>query len=80
MNKTEKHIFDTELSDRAHLREVLKNQVKVVQAEMIHKVADGLITGDEALAEIEKVEKLFDVINDKFRDQQYDFSGGYGKQ
>jgi hypothetical protein len=80
MNKTEKVVLDTELSDRCHLREVLKKEVKVVQAEMIHKVANGLITGDEALAEIEKVEKLFDVINDKFRDQQYDFSGGYGKQ
>ena len=71
MNKTEKHIFDTELSDRGHLREVLKSQVKIVQAEMIHKVADGLINGDEALAEIEKVEKLFDVVNDEFRYKQY---------
>ena len=76
MNKTEKVVFDTELSDRCHLREVLKKQVKVVQAEMIHKVANGLITGDEALAEIEKVEKLFEVINDEFRTEQWDFNSG----
>ena len=74
MNKTEKIKFDTELNDRCLLRGVLQNEVKRVQAEMIHKVADGLITGDEALAEIEKVEKLFDVINDEFRNAQYTIS------
>ncbi len=80
MNKTEKIKFDSELNDRALLRGVLKKQVKVAQADVIFKVCDGELSGDEALAEIAKVEKLFDVINDKFRDQQYDFSGGYGKQ
>jgi hypothetical protein len=71
MNKTEKHIFDTELSDRAHLREVLKKRVKATQAEMIYKVADGLINGDEALAEIDRIEHLFEKINDEFRNAQY---------
>ena len=74
MRKAEKVKFDTELNDRCLLRGVLKNEVKMVQAEMIHKVADGLITGDEALAEIAKVEKLFDVINDEFRNAQYTIS------
>ena len=76
MKKAEKIKFDTELNDRCLLRGVLKNEVKIVQAQMIHKVADGLLTGDEALAEIEKVEKLFEIINDKFRNQQYDFNSG----
>ena len=71
MNKTEQIKFDAELDDRCNLKKILKKQVKVVQAEMIHKVADGLITGDEALGEIEKVENLFELINDEFRNSQY---------
>ena len=63
MTKAENIKFDIELNDRHVLREVLKNELKNTQAEMIHKVADGLLTGDEALSEIEKVEKLFDKIN-----------------
>ena len=71
MTKAENIKFDIELNDRHVLREVLKNELKNTQAEMIHKVADGLLTGDEALSEIEKVEKLFDKINEKFRTEQY---------
>ena len=71
MTKAENIKFDIELNDRHALREVLKNELKNTQAEMIHKVADGLLTGDEALSEIEKVEKLFDKINEKFRTEQY---------
>ena len=71
MTKTENIKFDIQLNDRHVLREVLKNELKNTQAEMIHKVADGLLTGDEALSEIEKVEKLFDKINEQFRTEQY---------
>ena len=71
MTKAENIKFDIELNDRHVLREVLKNELKNTQAEMIHKVADGLLTGDEALSEIEKVEKLFDKINEQFRTEQY---------
>ena len=71
MTKAENIKFDIQLNDRHVLREVLKNELKNTQAEMIHKVADGLLTGDEALSEIEKVEKLFDKINEKFRTEQY---------
>ena len=71
MTKAENIKFDIQLNDRHVLREVLKNELKNTQAEMIHKVADGLLTGDEALSEIEKVEKLFDKINEQFRTEQY---------
>ena len=74
MTKAENIKFDIELNDRHVLREVLKNELKNTQAEMIHKVADGLLTGDEALSEIEKVEKLFDKINDEFRTKQYELN------
>jgi hypothetical protein len=76
MNKTEKIKFDSELNDRALLRGVLKKQVKVAQADVIFKVCDGELSGDEALAEIAKVEKLFDVINDEFRNEQFGFNSG----
>ena len=74
MTKAENIKFDIELNDRHVLREVLKNELKNTQAEMIHKVADGLLTGDEALSEIEKVEKLFDKINEEFRTKQYEIN------
>ena len=74
MTKAENIKFDIELNDRHVLREVLKNELKNTQAEMIHKVADGLLTGDEALSEIEKVEKLFDKINEQFRTEQYEIN------
>ena len=74
MTKAENIKFDIELNDRHALREVLKNELKNTQAEMIHKVADGLLTGDEALSEIEKVEKLFDKINEQFRTKQYEIN------
>ena len=74
MTKAENIKFDIELNDRHVLREVLKNELKNVQAEMIHKVSDGLLSGDEALSEIEKVEKLFDKINDEFRTKQYELN------
>lgn len=74
MTKAENIKFDIELNDRHVLREVLKNELKNTQAEMIHKVADGLLTGDEALSEIEKVEKLFDKINEQFRTKQYEIN------
>ena len=74
MTKAENIKFDIELNDRHALREVLKNELKNTQAEMIHKVADGLLTGDEALSEIEKVEKLFDKINEEFRTKQYEIN------
>ena len=74
MTKSERVQFDAELNGRHALREVLKNELKNVQAEMIHKVSDGLLSGDEALSEIEKVEKLFDKINDKFRTKQYELN------
>ena len=74
MTKAENIKLDIELNDRHVLREVLKNELKNTQAEMIHKVADGLLTGDEALSEIEKVEKLFDKINEEFRTKQYEIN------
>ena len=74
MTKAENIKFDIQLNDRHVLREVLKNELKNTQAEMIHKVADGLLTGDEALSEIEKVEKLFDKINEQFRTKQYEIN------
>ena len=74
MTKAENIKFDIELNDRHVLRQVLKNELKNTQAEMIHKVADGLLTGDEALSEIEKVEKLFDKINEEFRTKQYEIN------
>ena len=74
MTKAENIKFDIELNDRHALREVLKNELKNTHAEMIHKVADGLLTGDEALSEIEKVEKLFDKINEEFRTKQYEIN------
>ena len=74
MTKAENIKFDIELNDRHVLREVLKNELKNTQAEMIHKVADGLLPGDEALSEIEKVEKLFDKINEEFRTKQYEIN------
>ena len=74
MTKAENIKFDIQLNDRHVLREVLKNELKTTQAEMIHKVADGLLTGDEALSEIEKVEKLFDKINEEFRTKQYEIN------
>ena len=74
MTKAENIKFDIELNDRHVLREVLKNELKNTQAEMIHKVADGLLTGDEALSEIEKVEKLFDKINEQFSTKQYEIN------
>ena len=74
MTKAENIKFDIELNDRHALREVLKNELKHTQAEMIHKVADGLLTGDEALSEIEKVEKLFHKINEEFRTKQYEIN------
>ena len=74
MTKAENIKLDIELNDRHVLREVLKNELKNTQAEMIHKVADGLLTGDEALSEIEKVEKLFDKINEQFRTKQYEIN------
>ena len=74
MTKAENIKFDIELNDRHALREVLKNELKNTQAEMIHKVAEGLLTGDEALSEIEKVEKLFDKINEEFRTKQYEIN------
>ena len=74
MTKAENIKFDIELNDRSALRNVLKNELKNTQAEMIHKVADGLLTGDEALSEIEKVEKLFDKINEQFRTEQYEIN------
>ena len=74
MTKAENIKFDIELNDRHVLREVLKTELKNTQAEMIHKVADGLLTGDEALSEIEKVEKLFDKINEQFRTKQYEIN------
>ena len=74
MTKAENIKFDIQLNDRHVLREVLKNELKNTQAEMIHKVADGLLPGDEALSEIEKVEKLFDKINEEFRTKQYEIN------
>ena len=72
MTKAEKVKFHIELDSRHTLREILKDELKNIQAEMIHKVADGLLTGDEGLAEIEKTEKLFEKINDKFWNKQYE--------
>ena len=76
MNKTEKIKFHCELDDRALLRGVLNQIVKETQAEVIHKVCDGDLSGDEALAEIDKLEMLFEKINDRFRSEQYGFNSG----
>jgi predicted transcriptional regulator len=72
IEKIKNIIFDVQMSSRRLLIQANDKLIKAERARIIHQTADGLLSGEEAIAESDKIEKLLNEVKEEFTSEQRD--------